>query len=853
MGTVGRYLQARLAKKLSDERVVVWYDADRTWEPWVESVADRDIPDTSELETVEVAGRTVHLARFAGSYTELLEITEAVAAGTEIEDLLVYLPGERYEEDLSPLRELECVGGSTEAYQPDLSRYARQAFTDAGLAEAAIDELLDAKISFTHLDGVVVGGGEEASPLSPVFGSGREEDVIPRYLTDPQSRAQAEDRELTRHVRELVERAFGVSLEAESPDKLAGEVARVLLVAELRSDLEGQEPTEISQISRVESEAGVRQVKSICRSLRSLHPMEYISLAETVEEDLGLGRAAVGPLKLGCIDTFSFEERALLERCAELLAEGDVPAATPLVSERASSFWTSWERFPQRAMEWQLLGELAELAKADARLRGEIEEGPRKPKGWIDAYTAPEGWHRADRLFRSVHQRLTRLGHSPRLESAALKVLGGHDQLVDQMGRDFIESLEKAKWEIGGVARQRAIFDAKVRPQSGKTAVIMADALRFEMGAELARLLEQSGGEAVQLTPAVAEAPTVTAVGMVALLPGAERSFEVVRDADHLRGAIGGRPLQTVRDRMDHAKGGYPGLVEMTLDTLVYDATPSQLAPLIADTPVVVVRSFEIDAAGENLPSGFARRTMGSVLEDIRKGVLRLAEAGVERFLVVADHGHLFSFRREDDMKIDSPSGGETVELHRRCWVGRGANTPPGCVRVPLRELGYQSDLDLVVPRGNGIFKAPGAGTAYHHGGLSLQELVIPVLTFEMRQAEERDVGSDLGLRCTTDKIPNRIFSVVVWRTELPLEPLAIRVLAVDQEGRVVGRAQYAEQGWDPETGTVTLESEDQVSVGIQLEDDTVDEIRVVAVEVGTDRTLKDTQPLPVKLLSYDA
>jgi hypothetical protein len=68
-----------------------------------------------------------------------------------------------------------------------------------------------------------------------------------------------------------------------------------------------------------------------------------------------------------------------------------------------------------------------------------------------------------------------------------------------------------------------------------------------------------------------------------------------------------------------------------------------------------------------------------------------------------------------------------------------------------------------------------------------------------------------------------------------------------------VGRAQYAEQGWDPETGTVTLEGQEQVSVGIQLEDETVDEIRVVAVEVGTDRTLKDTQPLPVKLLSYDA
>ena len=76
--------------------------------------------------------------------------------------------------------------------------------------------------------------------------------------------------------------------------------------------------------------------------------------------------------------------------------------------------------------------------------------------------------------------------------------------------------------------------------------------------------------------------------------------------------------------------------------------------------------------------------------------------------------------------------GGDEVDLHRRCWIGRGGATPAGCVRVSAAALGYDSDLDFVFPLGSGVFKA-GGDLAFHHGGPSLQELVIPVLTVRMK------------------------------------------------------------------------------------------------------------------------
>ena len=63
--------------------------------------------------------------------------------------------------------------------------------------------------------------------------------------------------------------------------------------------------------------------------------------------------------------------------------------------------------------------------------------------------------------------------------------------------------------------------------------------------------------------------------------------------------------------------------------------------------------------------------------------------------------------------------GGAAIELHRRCWVGRGGATPAATVRVSAASLGNASDLDFVFPLGSGVFKAG--------GGLACGELQVRV------------------------------------------------------------------------------------------------------------------------------
>jgi hypothetical protein len=93
---------------------------------------------------------------------------------------------------------------------------------------------------------------------------------------------------------------------------------------------------------------------------------------------------------------------------------------------------------------------------------------------------------------------------------------------------------------------------------------------------------------------------------------------------------------------------------------------------------------------------------MDTVIDNLARAIRKLAAAGIEHFVLTADHGHLFfPSDRDESMRIDAPGGNE-IDLHRRCWIGHGGATPAGCVRVTASALGYDSDLDFVFPLGIG-------------------------------------------------------------------------------------------------------------------------------------------------------
>jgi hypothetical protein len=243
---------------------------------------------------------------------------------------------------------------------------------------------------------------------------------------------------------------------------------------------------------------------------------------------------------------------------------------------------------------------------------------------------------------------------------------------------------------------------------------------------------------------------------------------------------------------------------------------------------------------------------MDTVIDNLARAVRKLAAAGIEHFVISADHGHHFAAEPKDEsMRIEAP-GGDTVELHRRCWVGRGGATPPGCVRVTGAALGYASDLDFVFPTGTGVFRA-GGDLAFHHGGTSLQELLVPVLAFRMKP-RGGPAKADKGVLAASGlptAITNRIFSVVLelGGANLSLLPgLSVRPLLMAGERAVGGAVMAVGASVDPATGCVPLTPGAPVTLAFLLKDDTVARLRVVVQDPATDAVLFQSADLPVRL-----
>jgi hypothetical protein len=261
----------------------------------------------------------------------------------------------------------------------------------------------------------------------------------------------------------------------------------------------------------------------------------------------------------------------------------------------------------------------------------------------------------------------------------------------------------------------------------------------------------------------------------------------------------------------------------------------------------VLVRSQEIDLAGEVGSEVFARYVMETVVANIARAARKLASAGVESFAVSADHGHQFASRKEEDMRIDSP-GGDTVGLHRRCWIGRGGATPPGTIRVSAAELGYDGDLDFVFPKSLGVFKS-GGDLAYHHGGISLQEMIVPVVTFRIPATPEPAAsGSVVHLDGVPDSVTNRAFTVRLSLAVLGEDPLPVRIVLLSGAEQVGEAGMAVGADFDRDAGVVALAPGIEATVGVMLLRDDCTSVRLVVQDPASDAVLGSSKEIPVRL-----
>ncbi len=505
-----------------------------------------------------------------------------------------------------------------------------------------------------------------------------------------------------------------------------------------------------------------------------------------------------------CVSTAAIENLAIAEGTRMLRAATATEAEMLAEARMDSSPWVhaggpagdSWAEYDRR---WRAV-------KATAHLRRVVADiGPPGNAGSaaILAWYASGGWRvdRAHRRFEEARQDLTWHGQ---LEQEFTSARIDYDTWLDRVVRTMTAAIVRDGVDTGNLIRQGDIFDTFVRDVDGPVAYVWVDAMRYELGATLGELLARVAPH-VEVHAAVAAAPTITPVGMANLVPEASTRLSLALDGSALSVRVNGAVLRTPADRVDAIREvAGKGVLDIRLDDLAPQGE-KELHKTIGNAPLIVVRSQEFDSTGESGMLSVAWAQFSNVKEVIRNVVARLGQVGVRRIVVTADHGFVALSRGlTSDRLVDPPSAG-TGELHRRCWVGSAGVASDSTVRIPLAATGTPSDLDLIVPKGLAVFRA-GGSKQFFHGGLSPQELIVPVVVVDTVPASA-PAGVRVSVAIAGGRITTGAFAATVTFEggDLFTSDLTVRVSAQGPSGgRVVGRV-VSGDGFDAASGTVHL------------------------------------------------
>jgi hypothetical protein len=617
----------------------------------------------------------------------------------------------------------------------------------------------------------------------------------------------------------LFEKSLGLKLmtKGKTHSSIADELWRYLLFSEFAFDLPGALPLALSNVPKAPEEARPH-VEYLCDALRNAANTraEYVTRAEGIEDELRIAEACAGIDDLGVRDTFPFEERRVLTAAVSALVAGDLDRARDILSRHGGSVWIG--RGESEA-QWDIVEAGLRLVAACEDADRQLAEQAGSLDALVEHYAA--SLVDVDRLQREFEQAVG--DYVP--EDASLSDAVGlcrrrHAKLAEKVQSLFTKHLESSGWPAHRLMSNADVFDQIVEPllrESGRrVAYILVDALRYELGVTLHRQLAET--EQAELRAACAQLPTVTSVGMASLLPGSAADLRLLRDEDGFCVALQGDKLASVAQRMDVLRARLGDrFAEAQLATWL---RAKNKVPTSVE--LLVLRTVDIDGHLENTPSG-AFSTLDLIhqaLKSIRVAVHKLKQAGFADVVIATDHGFVLNAHAEAGEVCTKPPGAWVV-AHDRALLGEGEANGANFVLLAER-AGVRGDFQkLAGPRSMSAYRK---GLLYYHGGASLQEAIVPVITVRLKRVEQPELAVakvTLSYKAgATSKITTRLPVVdlaVEGANMFSLgETFEIMLEAHNKKGEVVGEAKRGGHV-DVATGTVTVKPGGRVQVTIKM------------------------------------
>ena len=261
----------------------------------------------------------------------------------------------------------------------------------------------------------------------------------------------------------------------------------------------------------------------------------------------------------------------------------------------------------------------------------------------------------------------------------------------------------------------------------GRRAVIIVDALRYDCAIAIGQHLR---GQKVEITPILAMSPTITPVGMTAMLPLSGSAVELELQHNSLHPRVGGKDFAARAARV-----GF--LTEFGADCR--DIVVVEAASSLPDAGelLVVYGHEEVDSIGHGQAEALIRHVQLEI-ERLARLVRKLHRWGYGHVHIITDHGFVLLDEQKLPSEVQCDKSWCIVLKERYAVVSASADIP--LVTLPLA---WAPAYRLAVPPGLAFFKAE---KSFSHGGAALQELVIPHLISRSQAPQSKRIALEIVL-----------------------------------------------------------------------------------------------------------
>ena len=414
-------------------------------------------------------------------------------------------------------------------------------------------------------------------------------------------------------------------------------------------------------------------------------------------------------------------------------------------------------------------------------------------ENFVAAYTSE--WWRLDREYRLALENYAAVRDDrwrTILENAKDSFETDAQEVFNAMNLPWTERMNEAGGTAGicGVTAQEEFY-AKKKDPSVKVAVVVSDALRYELALEVMDRLNAERGS-VTMEVGIARLPTETKYTKSALLPHSSIEFALEQP---LR-LDGGKPAVTTADRQKVLQAHCADGLCVTAKELS-GKTQAEKREIFKHKLVYVFHDA-IDESGHGGGlTGQALATRCREAVDELVSLIRNIQntCNVNHLWLVSDHGFLMCDRDVPDTeKIVVEDAENAKEKTQRYYFTRNGDVLHGVVKVAVQDGWFAA-----MPAGTRRFKANGNYT-FVHGGASLQEVVIPMM-------HSRLLGTDATRN--REKVGVTILGSVlqVQSSRLKFELLQNEAVSAEVQERTVRCALFADSGCVSSEVEVKLDS----------------------------------------------